>query len=135
MKKLMTIFITIAMTFAVLNCTKKDSLANYMDELGCCTWTENSGGNAFEYTFAKEFYTVMANGKKFGDFTISSIDDEKRVIVIFAKRSKKYKDVWWKVEDENSVSISQMVGGDYYDSLEAAQAAERTGKWMKLKKK
>lgn len=133
--------IAFAMALLVFQCDskeqaeKKDQAANFNKELACCAWTEASGGNTFEYTFSEEFFTVVANSQKWGDFTISKIEDEKRFFVLYAKKSKKYKDVWWEVINENSVQISQMVGGKYYDSLEAALAAQRTGKWMPLKKK
>ncbi len=117
----------------IAGCTGK---SNYEKELMGKVWTEESSGNTFEYTFASESeMNVLINDETEWNYTISKVIDEERKFILFAANSKKYKQVFWRVKDASTIEISQLVGGEYFDTEEAAAEAKMDTQWMPLKAK
>jgi len=99
-------------------------------------WTEESGGNTFEYSFVSESeMKVLINDDTEWNYTISKVIDAERKFIIYAEKSKKYKQVFWKVKDPSTIELSKLVGGEYFDAEEAAAQAMMDTSWMPLKVK
>lgn len=126
------LFVSIGLIL-ITGCSGK---SNFKEELMGQTWFEESSGNTFEYTFVSESeMKVLINNENEWNYNISKVIDEERKFIIYAEKSGKYKQVFWRVKDASTIEISQLVGGDYHDSEADAATAEMDTKWMALTSK
>lgn len=125
--------ISILFLLSIVLLTGCSGKSNYEKELMGKVWVEESSGNSFEYTFASQAeMIVLINDETEWNYTISTVVDEERKFIVYAEKSQKYKQVFWRVKDASTIELSQLVGGDYFDNEADAVKAPMDTKWMPL---